>query len=152
MTKIEHETPEWSGLSKIRLQLREDSGAVTETIEASEHVCSPQRCESPAVCESCGATGAERIILIGSTEDGMDIFVCYPCLVGDDYCRTEREPSRCANSWHRTNDTAALRPCPECPERERAEPVANPETGELVYPWMMPDGRGVDAGGFPTER
>lgn len=152
MTMTEHATTFTvpAGYSKIQLQLRDDDGRVTETIEVAEHVCSPTSCESPAICETCGATGAQRIILIGSTEDGMDIFMCYFCQ--DDYARTEREPSRCDNPWHRTGPTPALRPCPSCPERERATPVPNPETGEEVMPWMMPDGRGVDAGGFPTER
>lgn len=117
MTKIEHETPEWSGLSKIRIQLLDDDGPVSEEFEAQEHICSPQRCESPATCETCGVPGTERIIVIGSTEDDMDIFTCYPCLATDSYAQLSVAPERCANPWHRTNDTAALRPCPECPAR-----------------------------------
>lgn len=102
---------------KIRFQLLLDGdGRVTETIEVAEHVCLNGSCESPAVCEGCGATGAERIILIGSTADGgQSIFLCLFCQ--DSTARTEADPGRCANPWHRTGDTPALRPCPECPTR-----------------------------------
>lgn len=103
------------GLFDVRLQLRDDDGNV-ETITAREHRCVPQLCESPAVCETCGGTGATRILLIGSTEDGMDIFACYEC-VNDDYCRTEADPSRCDNSWH-DSGIRLLRPCAHCPTRE----------------------------------
>lgn len=105
------------GLSEIRLHLRDDDGRVTETIKVKEHRCVPQLCESPAHCETCGGTGATRILLIGSTEDGMDIFVCYPCLESDAYAVRSADPEKCANPWHAANPTARLRPCPECPPR-----------------------------------
>lgn len=154
MTKITHPatfTVPAGYRDKIRFQLRDDDGRLIETIEVAEHVCLNGSCESPAVCEGCGATGAERIILIGSTSDGgQSIFLCLFCQ--DPTARTEADPSRCPNGWHATGPTPRLRPCPECPPRERANPVRNPESGEEVMPWMMPDGRAVDAGGFPTER
>lgn len=36
-------------------------------------------------------------------------------------------------------------------ERKRVEPIANPETGELVYPWMTADGEPVDSDGYVVE-
>lgn len=105
-----------AGYRKILFQLRLDGDRTTETIEVAEHVCLNGSCESPAVCEGCGATGEQRIILIGSSGDGgMDIFLCYFCQ--DSSARTVADPSRCPNEWHRTGPTPGLRPCPECPPR-----------------------------------
>jgi hypothetical protein len=36
-------------------------------------------------------------------------------------------------------------------ERERVEPVRNPETGRLTYPWMTEDGRAVDSNGYVVD-
>lgn len=107
----------------IKIECLDDDGAVTEVVDVKEHRCSPNSCESPVVCEGCGATGDQVAIFFWATADGMEYFLCRPCIDADDYVRVA----------------------------ERATPVRNPETGKEVYPWMMPDGRPVDSNGYPIE-
>ena len=102
---------------RVRVNLLDDQWNVLETVETDEHRCAPELgpCRGTAACEGCGATGDQRLILIIPGNR----FVCYPCLdqrLTDDL-EMWADPSRCSNPWHKTNPTAALRPCPECPER-----------------------------------
>lgn len=103
-------------MSAIKIELLNDAGAVTETVDAVE-VAEP--CETTQDWGSAFCIGP--VYRFTTPVAGMTFDLCRKCIDADDYVRVER-----------------------------AVPVVNPETGVETYPWTMPDGRPVDADGYPT--
>lgn len=74
-----------------KIEMLDDDGNVTEVVEATEHRCSPDSCETSAYCEGCGATGDRVTILMWTTAIDMEYFLCRACLAKDSYAREARE-------------------------------------------------------------